>query len=130
MFKNVFSQGLPSFWDEEVTFISENDYISKIQEKKNDTTSIEKLDPIIKGQDIFEILDRDFFLFYETRKIIIGLPPPSYNFYSYLDVINTDLLETTFPSNSVWQRIDQFASKWTTPDSYSSSSLVLYSSKS
>ena len=58
MFKNVFSQGLASFLDEECTVIVENEYLSKLQEKKNDTTSIDKLDPIIKGRDIFEVLDK------------------------------------------------------------------------
>ena len=53
MFKNVVSQGLPSFWDEEGTIIAENEYLSKLQEKKNDTTLIDKLDLIVKGHDIF-----------------------------------------------------------------------------
>ena len=57
MFKNVIGWGLPSFWDEEGTIILENEYFSKLKEKKNDTTLIDKLDPIIKGHDIFEVLD-------------------------------------------------------------------------
>jgi hypothetical protein len=112
MFKNVFNQGLPSFWDEEGTVIAENEYLSKLQEKKNDNTLIDKLDPISKGRDIFEVLDREFFLFYETRNIIVGPPSPSYNFYSDLDVVNRDLLAIAFPANLVWLRIAQFASKW------------------
>ena len=117
MFKNVFSQGLPSFWDEEGEIIFENDYLFELQKKENDTTLIDMLEQIIKGRDIFEVLDKDFFLFHETKKIIIRLPPPSYNFYLDFDVIKRDLLATAFPSNSVWQRIAQFASKWTTPES-------------
>ena len=101
MFKNVFKEGLPSFWDGEGTVIAENEYLSKLQEKKNDTTLIDKLDQFIKGRDIFEVLDRELFLFYETRKIIISLPSPSYNFYSDLDVVNRDLLTAAFPANSV-----------------------------
>lgn len=58
MFKNVFNQGLPSFWDEEGTVIAKNEYLSKLQEKKRDTTSIHKFDPIIRGRDIFEVLDK------------------------------------------------------------------------
>ena len=113
MFKNVFSQGLCSFLDEEGTIIFENQYLSKLQEKKNDTSSIDNLDLIIKGHDIFEVLDRELFLFYETKKIIVGLPSCSYNFYSYLDVVNLDLLAATFPANLVWQTILQLASEWT-----------------
>ena len=80
--KDIFSQGLPNFWDEKGVCISESDYHLKLQEKRNDITPIDKMDLIIKGQDIFEILDKYFFLFHEIRQLILGLPPPSYNFYS------------------------------------------------
>ena len=82
--------------------VVENEYLCKLQEKKDDTSSIDRLDPLIKGHHIFEVLDRECFLFYETRKIITSLPAPSYNFYSDLDVVNHDLLSATFPSSSVW----------------------------
>ena len=82
MFKDIFNRGLPNFWDEEGVCTSESDYHLKLQEKRNDITAIDKLDLIIKGPDIFEILDKDFFLFHEIKKLIFGLPPPSYNFYS------------------------------------------------
>ena len=105
MFRNLFSQGLPNFWDEEGIMVEENDYLSKLQEKKDYTSSIDMLDPIIKGHHIFEVLDKEFCLFYETRKIIASLPPPSYNLYSYFDVVNRDLLVVAFPSSLVSQRI-------------------------
>lgn len=68
--------------------VAENKYLAKLQEKKDDTSSIDKLDLIIKGHHIFEVLDREFFLFYETRKNITSLPSLSYNLYSNLDVVN------------------------------------------
>lgn len=58
IFKNVFIQGLPNVQDEDGTTIAENEYFSKLQEKNSDTTSIDKLDPIIKGRDIFEVHDK------------------------------------------------------------------------
>lgn len=104
---------MPSFWDEDDTIILENEYLSKIQENKDNTSSIDKLDPIVKGHHIFEVLDNELFLFYETRKTIVGLPSPSYNIYSDLDVISWDLLAVAFPASSMWQRISQFTNKWT-----------------
>ena len=77
--------------------VAKNEYLAKLQEKKDDTSSIDKLDPVIKGHHIFESLDREFFLFYETSKIITSLPSPSYNLYSDLDVVNQDLLAVAFP---------------------------------
>ena len=71
--------------------VVENYYRYKLQEKKDDTSSIDQRDLLIKGRHLFEVLDKEFCLFYETRKIISSLPPPSYNLYSNLDVVNHDL---------------------------------------
>ena len=68
IFRNVFSQGLPNFWDEEGMMVAENDYFSKLQEKKDDTSSIDRLDPLIQGHHILQVLDKEFCLFYETRR--------------------------------------------------------------
>ena len=92
--------------------VAENDYIFQLQQKKDDTSSIDQLDPLIKVHHIFEVLGKEFCLFYETRKIISRLPPPSYHLYLDLDVLNRDLLAVAFPSSLVWQRISQFANKW------------------
>ena len=109
MFRNLFSHGLPNFWDEEG---AENDYLSQWQHKKEDTSSIDQLDPIIKGHHIYEVLDKEFCLFYEIGRIISSLSPPSYNLYLDLDVVIRDLLVVAFPASLAWQRISQFANKW------------------
>ena len=112
MFRNLFTYGLPNFWNEEGAMIVENDYLSQWKQKKEGTYFIDHLDPIIKGRQIYEVLNKEFCLFYETRKIISSLLPPSYNLYLDLDVVNRDLLAVAFPASSAWQRISQFASKW------------------
>ena len=101
LFKDIFSKSFPNFWDEQGVCIAENDYHLKLLEKRNDTSAIDKLDLNIKGQHIFEILDREFFLFHEIRHVIFGLPTPSYNFYSELDVISREILAASFPAKSV-----------------------------
>ena len=105
VFKNLFDNEFPSFWSEEGVMIAEGDYLSLWQQRRNDTTSIDQLDPIIKGIYIYDVLDKEFCLYYEVRRIISSFPPPSYNLYSDLDVINRDLLAMAFPSISFWQRI-------------------------
>ena len=59
-FKFLFDNGLSSFWNEVGIMISESDYFSLWQQKKNDTSSIDQLDPIIKGNHIYDVLDRYF----------------------------------------------------------------------
>ena len=46
-FKFLFDNGLPSFWNEEGIIIAEDDYLSVWNHKKNDTSLIDKLDPIL-----------------------------------------------------------------------------------
>ena len=77
----------------------------------NDISNIDQLTSKVKGQDIFDILENDFSLLYMTRKIINGLPPITYSFYSELDAISRDMLAVSFPINPTWQRISMFASK-------------------
>ena len=112
LFKDIFSQGFPNLWDEQGVYIKKNEYHVKLQEKRNGTYSIEKLGWSIKGQHVFEILDKDLFLFHEIRKVIFGLPPSSYNFYFELEVISREMLATYFLANSIWKRISMFANKW------------------
>ena len=87
-FKFLFDNGFPSFWNEEGIMISENDYLSLWQHKKNGTSSIDQVDPIIIGCHIYDVLDKEFCLYYEARRIISNFLPPSYNLYSDLDVVN------------------------------------------
>ena len=91
---------------------------------------IDSLDPIIKGRDIFQVLDKDIFLFHETRKIIYGLPPPSYNLYSDLDTLHRDLIAATFPPSSVWKQIVELANKTVGQEATSSNELVLFNDNS
>ena len=83
-----------------------------LNQKKVDTSLIDKLDPVLKGRCIFDVLDKDFCLYFETRRIISNMPSPSYSLFSDFDVVNRDLLAVAFPSSSVWQRITHFAHKW------------------
>ena len=125
MFKDIFSQGWPNCRDKQGVCIIENDYHLKLFEKRNGTSAIDKLDLNIKGQHIFEILDRDFFFFHESRQVIFGLPPPPYNIYSELDVFRREMLVASFPSKSIWQRISMFTSKWNIPESPSTTTTNL-----
>lgn len=77
LFKDVFNQGLPFFWTEEGMLISEVNYLTKLQEKAKDTSVIDNLDPIVKGREIFQVLDKISFCFMKPGKLFMAclLPP-------------------------------------------------------
>ena len=67
IFQNVFEHGLPSFWDEHGIFLSEDDYLEDYHQRKNDTSTFDHLSVVIKGQDIVNILEKDFELLSMTK---------------------------------------------------------------
>ena len=124
IFKNVFEHCLPSFWDEQGIFLSEEDYVEVFHQKKNDTSTFNHLSTVIKGQDIVNILEKDFELLSMMKEIVLSLPPITYFFYSDLDLDCRETLVVSFPANSVWKRISTFSSRWTESEGASSSSPV------
>jgi hypothetical protein len=112
IFKDIFEKNFPNFWDERGLFIAMNDHQVKILEKRNDISNIDQSKSNIKGKDIFDILEKDFYLLFMLRKIVNGLSPVTYSFYSELDVISREMLVVPFPTNPIWQRIYMFSNKW------------------
>ena len=120
IFKEIFEQGLPNFWNEQGLFLSDAKYQEKILEKRNDLSYFNQIISGIKGQGIFDILQKDFNLLFMMRRVVNGLSSVTYSFYSKLDAINREMLAVYFPANPTWQRILMFASKWTNQENSSS----------
>ena len=76
---------------------------------------------MIKGQDILNVLEKNFNLLYIMKSAVISLPPITYFFYSNLDLDSRETLVVSFHSNSIWQRISTFAARWTELEEASSS---------
>ena len=123
IFKDIFEQRLPNVWDEHRLLLSENDYQVKLLEKRNDLSDINQFTSGIKGQYIFDILQKDFYLLFMMRQFIDGLPFVTYSFYFELDAISREMLAVSFPASPTWKRILMFDSKWTYLEN-SSSTLV------
>ena len=79
---------------------------------------------MIKGQDIVNILEKDFELLSMMKEIVLSLPPITYFFYSDLDTNSRETLAVSFPANSVWKKISPFVARWTESEGASSSSPI------
>ena len=121
IFKEIFEQGLPNFLDEEGLFLSEDEYQEKILEKRNDLLGLNQLILGVKGQDISDILQKDFNLLFMMRRTVNGFPSITYSFYFELDAINKEMLVVYFPATPTWKMILMFDRKWTNQKNYSSS---------
>ena len=49
IFQAIFEHGLPNFWDEQGSFLLEEDYLEDFHLKKNDTSTFDHLSAVIKG---------------------------------------------------------------------------------
>ena len=115
IFKDFLLLGFPNVWNQEGICFPKNDYHLMLLTKKNDISIINKSGSNIKGEEILKVMEKDLFLIYETKKVIVGLPLVSYTFYSELDAVNIEMLAISFPSTSVWKRISMFVDKWNVP---------------
>ena len=67
---------------------------------------------MIKGQDIVNILEKDFELLSMMKENVLSLPPITYLFYSDLESNCKETFVVYFPANSIWKRISTFSTRW------------------
>ena len=97
----MFEKGIPNFWNEQGLFLSNTKYQVKFLEKRNDLSDINQLTSGIKRQDIFDILEKGFYLLFMMRQTINGFPPVTCSFYSDFDAISREMLAVSFPANPI-----------------------------
>lgn len=102
----------PTFGMNKVFFLSEEDYLDYFHLNKNDTSTFDHLSVVMKGLDIVNILEKEFELLSMMKEAVMSLPPITCFFYSDLDSDCRETLAISFPTNSVWQRISMFATRW------------------
>ena len=59
-FKNLIDNGFPIFLEQGRSYDCRRWLSLFVAAERNDITSIEQLDPIIKGSDIYDVLNREF----------------------------------------------------------------------
>ena len=91
-------QGLPDFWDNQGMLIPKVEYKVKFQEKRNDVSTFSKISSNLKGQYIFDILERYFNLLNDMKSVINQLAPISYACHTKLDMLNVEMIVVSFLS--------------------------------
>ena len=107
-FKDLFDDGLPSFWDDEGQLFSQEQYRSLLVQNSMDHSKFENLVKGLMGKVIveklieyFEILDR----FLIIKK---GFPAVSYESYVDLEVSIREMTEYDTPNVEQWNFVEKF----------------------
>ena len=88
-------------------------YLTKLQERAKDTSDIDQLTSIIRGEDLQNILSKDFTILHQLRNLNKGFPPLSYGFYAELDALYRNMLVSDLPASPIWKQIEAVANKAT-----------------
>ena len=92
LFEDLFKLGLPFFWNEDGDVLSDVAYLTKLQERAKDTSDIDQLSSILRGEDLQDILSKDFTILHQLRHLNRGFSPLSYGFYVELDALYRNML--------------------------------------
>ena len=97
-FKELFEDGLPSFWDEEGRLLSQEHYHSLLVQICMDHS---KFDDLVKGwtgKVIVDKLTEDFEILQKFLIVRGGMPTMSYENYMDLEVSIQEMIEYDIPS--------------------------------
>ena len=68
---------------------------------------------IIRGEDLQNILSKDFTILHQFKNLNKGFPPLSYGFYVELDALYSNMLVSDLPASPIWKQIEVVANKAT-----------------
>ena len=68
---------------------------------------------IIRGEDLKNILSKDFTILHQLRNLNKGFPPLSYGFYAEMDALYRNMLVSDLPASPIWKQIEAVANKAT-----------------
>jgi hypothetical protein len=112
-FKRIFTDlikiGLPLPWDGNGYIQTQNKYQELLENKRNDDSRFEKLEGVLKGQDVLEMLAGDFEILHNIRVIFKNLPQPSYERYTNMDELVRNMNKTEYPMGKTWNHMCQFS---------------------
>ena len=107
-FKELFEDGLPSFWDEKGRIFSQEHYHSLLVQIRMDHSKFDDLEKGLIGKAIVDKLTEDFEILQKFLIIRRWLPKVSYEAYMELEVSIQEMMECDTPSTEQWKAIERF----------------------
>ena len=107
-FKELFEEGLPSFWDDEGRLFSQEHYHSLLVQNCMDHSKFEYLVKGLIGKIIIEKLIEDFEILQKFFIVRGGFSTVSYEAYVDLEVSIREMTEYDTPSVEQWRTMERF----------------------
>ena len=107
-FKELFEDGLPSFWDEEGRMFSQEHYHSLLVQNHVDHSKFDDLEKSLTGKTIVDKLTEDFKILQKFTIIRSRLPKKSYEAYMELEVSIQEMTKCDTPSSEQWKAVERF----------------------
>ena len=108
VFKELFEDGLPSFWDEEGRMFSQEHYHSLLVQIRMDHSKFDDLEKGLTGKTIVDKLTENYEILQKFLLVRKGLPKVSYETYMELEVAIREMMECDTPSSEQWKVVERF----------------------
>ena len=107
-FKELFEDGLPSFWNEEGKMLPPEHYHHLLVRARMDHSKFDSLAKNLTGKTIVDMLAEDFEVLQKFVVIRARLPRKSYEAYMELEVAIREMMECDTPSSEQWKAVEWF----------------------
>ena len=107
-FKDLFEDGLPSFWDNEGRLFSQEHYHNLLIQNRMDHSKFEDLVKGLTRKIIVEKLTEDFEILQKFLIVRGGLPTMYYETYMDMEVSIWEMIEYDIPSAEQWRAVEIF----------------------
>jgi hypothetical protein len=104
-FEQLFSKGLPSFWDGKGSLYNQEDYHSLLMQCRMDHSRFEDMEESLKGPSLVEHLAMDFEILNKFKTVKVNMPTMSYATCIDLEILIKEMMDYEIPSDLQWKEI-------------------------
>jgi hypothetical protein len=104
-FEQLFTKGLPSFWDGKGSLYNQEDYHSLLMQCRMDHSKFEDMEESLKGPSLVEYLATDFEILNKFKTVKVSMPTMSYATCIDLEILIKEMMDYEIPSDPQWKEI-------------------------
>jgi hypothetical protein len=105
LFEELFSKGLPPFWDGKGKLYDQEEYNARLTQCRMDHFKFNTLEKNMKGSTLVEHLITDIEILNQFKEVNLGLPVMSYVSCIDLDIMIKKMTDYDIPFDLQWKEI-------------------------
>ena len=110
LFTSLVSRGIPFFWEEQGSLLSQKEYLDKLVNCRSNHSKFEYMQQALSGRVVFDKLAEEFELLFDFKVVCAKVPNFSYADNMELKVLANEMVVADFPKPENWRVVQQYGS--------------------